>query len=66
METRNYENFLSFSDISVSIGSIILSLLRRAYLALTVSVLANRLKLFHITKTDFFRLNCLHSDQYSW
>ena len=53
MQTRNYENFLSFSDISVSIGSIILSLLRRAYLALAVNVLANRLKLLHITKTDF-------------
>ena len=40
-----------------------LSLLKREYLSTAVNVLRNSPKILHITKRDFFQLNCLHSDQ---
>ena len=40
-----------------------LSLLRTQYLSSEVGVLTNSIKIFHFTKTDFFQLNYLHSDQ---
>ena len=44
-------------------GSIKLSLWGREHLSTAPIVLTNGLKLFHITKTDFFQLNCLPDDQ---
>ena len=29
-------------------------------------MLRNSLKILHITKSDFFKLNCRHSNQYIW
>ena len=46
----------------VWIGCVKLSLLRREYWSSAVNVLRNSLKIFHITKRDFFQLSCLHSD----
>ena len=43
-----------------------LSLLRTKCFSLAVNVLTNSSKIFHITKRDFFQLNCLHSDQQIW
>ena len=42
-----------FSDISICIGDVKLSLLWREYLLSAVNVLTNSLKLLHITKRDF-------------
>ena len=43
-----------------------LSLLRREYLPSAVNGLTNSPKILHITKRDFFNLNCLHRDQEIW
>ena len=43
-----------------------LPLLRREYLSSAVSGLNNSPKILHITKREFFQLNCLHTDQYIW
>ena len=40
-----------------------LSLLRREYLSLAVNVSTKSLKNLHVTTSDFFRLDYLHSDQ---
>ena len=42
------------------IGSVKLRLLRREYLSSSVNMLANSLKIFHVTKADYFQLNYLH------
>ena len=39
-----------------------LSLRRREYMSSAVNVLTNRLKIFDITKTDFFQHNYLRND----
>ena len=44
-------------------GCIKYSLLRTEDLSQAVDVLKNSPKILHITKSDFFRLNSLHSDQ---
>ena len=49
------ENFFCFWNNCVWIGCVKLSLLRRAYLSSTLSVLTNSLKILHMTKRDFFR-----------
>ena len=51
-----------FWDKTIWIGHVKLSLLRREYWSSAVNVLRNSLKIFHITKRDFFQLSCLHSD----
>ena len=43
------------------IGWIKLSLLRGEKLSSAVNVLINSLKTLHVTKSDFFQLNCLNS-----
>ena len=43
-----------------------LSLLRRQYLSWIANVLTNSPNILHITKRDFFQLNCLHSDKWIW
>ena len=57
------ENFFCVLGNCICIGCVILSLLRREYLPSAVNLRPNSLKILHITKRDFFRLNCLHSDQ---
>ena len=42
------------------------SLLRSDYLSSAVNVLTKSNKILHNTKRDFFKLNCLHSDQAIW
>ena len=56
---KQFENKFFVSQIIASK----LSLLRREYLSSAVNVLTNCPKIFHITKIDFFQLNCVHSDQ---
>ena len=74
---ENLQNWIQISKIQQKIGKMLfcfrdtciwgwcnkLSLLRRDYLSLEVNVLTNSPKIFHLTKRDFFQLNCLHSDQ---
>ena len=55
--------FFCFWDNCVRIGCVKLSLLRREYLSSAVNVLTNSYKALHLTKTDFFLLNYLPSDQ---
>ena len=52
-----------FLHNGISIGCFKLCLLRREYLSSAVNVLTNNLKILHRTKTDFFKLNYVHSDQ---
>ena len=52
-----------FRDNCIGIGCLKLSLSRREYLSLAVNIFTNILKTLHITKRDFFHLNCLHSEQ---
>ena len=52
-----------FSDNSMWIGSVKLSLLRREHLSLEVNVFTNSIKIFDIPKRVFFQVNCLLSDQ---
>ena len=47
----------------IRIGCVNFSLLRREYLSSAVNVLANSLKILHVTKRDFFQLKYLYSDQ---
>ena len=60
---KNCEKALSFSDNSISIGSVKLSLLRREYLSSPVNVLTNSAKILHILKRNFFELNSLLRNQ---
>ena len=62
----NSENVFCFLDNCVWIGSLKLSLLRREYLSSAVNMLTNIPKILHMTKRDFFQLNCFHSDQWIW
>ena len=59
----NSEKDFCFLYNCFRIGCIKLSLLRIEYSALTVNMLTNSPKIFHMTKRDFFQLNCLHIDQ---
>ena len=63
MARKDPEHDFSFWDNSIWIGSVELSLLRREYLSSAVNVLTSSLKIFHITKKDFFQLNSLDSNQ---
>ena len=53
---------MCFLDNGVRIGGLKLFLLRREYLSLAVNVLTNTYKAFHLTKTEFFRLDYLQND----
>ena len=63
MQKKNWEKAFSFPDNFIWIGSIKLSLLGTEYLSSAVNVLTNSLKILHITKTDFLRINFLHHNQ---
>ena len=62
-EEKNSEHFFRFSDSCIWIGCVKYSLLTTEGLWKVVNVVTHSLKIFHITKSDFFKLNCLHSDQ---
>ena len=66
MQKKNEGNIFFLSDNIVWIGCVQLSPLRREYLSSAVNVLTNSLKISHMTKRDFFKLNYLRSDQYIW
>ena len=52
------------SEISASeFVPVKLLLLKREYLSSAVNVLTNKVKIFHVTKTDPIELNHVHSDQ---
>ena len=63
MQKKNCEKTFSFSDNSISSGSVKLSLLRREYLSSAANLLKKSLKILHIPQRDFFHLNCLLTDQ---
>ena len=53
---KKLEIFFSFSGISISFGYVKLSLLSGEYLSTGVNVLTNILKVYHITKREFFQM----------
>ena len=59
---KKVEKFF-FRDNCIRIGCGKLLLLRRKYLSSALNVLTTSFKIFLITKRDFLRLTCLHSDQ---
>ena len=63
---KDLEKVFRFWDKSIWIWCIKLSLLRRQYLSSAVNVLTNSLKILHITRRDFSRLNCVHRRQWIW
>ena len=63
---KNAEKVLCFRNNYIWRCCNKMSLLRREYLSLTVSVFANSPEIFHITQRDFLQLNCPHSDQQIW
>ena len=66
MEEKIEKKLRVFLDNGVRIGCLKLCLLRREYLSSAVNVLTNTYKAFHLTKTDFFRLNYLQNDHQIW
>ena len=60
---KQSEKGFCFWDKSIWTGCVKLSLPRKEYLSSTVGVLTSSLKIFHFTKTDFFQLNYVHTDQ---
>ena len=60
---KNCEKVYCFWDICIWIGWSKYWLLRTEYLPWAVNVLTNDLKILHITKSDFFKFNCLGSNQ---
>ena len=63
---KNWENVFCFWDNCIWRVCLKFSLLRRKFLWWEVSVLRNSLRNLHMTKRDFFQLNCVHSDQEIW
>ena len=62
MQEKIEKKAVCFLDNGVRIGCLKLFLLRREYLSSAVNVLTNTYKAFHLTKTEFFRLNYLQND----
>ena len=62
----NWKTSLSFWDNCIWVCCVKVHLLRREYLSSAVNVLANNVKIFHVTKRNLFQLNYLHSDQWIW
>ena len=63
---KTSEKFFLFWDKCISRCWNEFSLLGREHLSLTVNGLTNSPKILHITKRNFFKLNCLPSDQWIW
>ena len=62
----NSEKWFCFWDKCIWIRCIKLPVLRKEYLSFSVNVLTNSLKISYLTKSDYFQLNYLHSDQWIW
>ena len=63
MQEKKQEKVFCFGDTCIWIGCVKLSLLRREYLPLALSVLGNNFEILHVTNRDFLQVNCIHSDQ---
>ena len=63
---KNSQKGSSFWNNCIWIGSIKVSLLIREYLSSAVNVLANSLKILHITKGELFQFNYLQGNQWIW
>ena len=61
---NNREKSFCFWDELIWIRCSKMTLLRTEYLPSAVNVLANSIKIFHLTMRDFFQLNYLHSEQW--
>ena len=65
-EAKNWEKVFCFWNNCIWIGIVKLSLLRIGYLSLTSNVFTCSPKIWHVNKRDFFQLNYLASDQWTW
>ena len=63
---KNWENIFCFWDNCSWIGCLKLSLLGGEYWSSKVNMLRSSLRNSNITKRDFLRIICLHSDQEIW
>ena len=63
---KKIEKNISIFEYLVWIVCIELYLLRRKYLSAAVYVWIKNFKTLHVTKSDFFQLNFLDSDQSIW
>ena len=59
---KKSEKVFSFWDKCIRIVRVELFLLRRKYLSSAVNVWIKNLQTWHVTKSDFFQLNSVHSD----
>ena len=60
---KKFKKEFCFSDNSIWITSVKLSLLTSEYLSSAVNVVTDSLKILHTTNRNFFLLNCLDNDQ---
>ena len=63
MEKKNSEKVFCFRYNCLSIHCVKFSPLKREYWSSAVNVLTNSLKILHITKSDFFKLNIVCTDR---
>ena len=63
---NNWRKAFCFWDKFIWLCCVKMPPLRREYLSSAVSVLENSLKTLNVTKSDFFQLSYLHSDQWIW
>ena len=63
---KNRGKVFCFWDNSIWIRCFKYFVLTTEDLSWAVNVLENSLKILHITKSNFFELNCIHSDQQIW
>ena len=63
MPKKSWEKVFPFRDSYISIGYVKLSLLRKRYFWSAANVLKNIPEILPFIKSDFFEINCLHSDQ---
>ena len=63
---KNWEKVFCFWAKCIWIFCFQLSLLIREYLSSAVNILRKSLKNFHVSKSNFFQLNYLHSDHSIW
>ena len=63
---KSWEKDFFFRDMSIWRSSNKMFLLRREYLSSAVNWLSNNLQIVHITKRDFFQLDCFQSGQVIW
>ena len=61
---KNWKKVFCFWDNCIWIGMVTLFLLRTGYFSSAANVLRSSPKILHVNKRDFFRLNCLGSDEW--